>query len=228
VQLLVTRQYDGSAEGWTLAVKGGHNDENHNHNDVGSVIAALDATPVLIDLGQPTYTAISFSDRRYEQWVVRSEWHNVPVVNGRQQEPGPQWRACGFAIGDDAVAELDLSLAYPSGELHRTATLHRSQGAVEVMDTWAAGDEITEHFVIAGRPISHEGGRLVIETLGGALAALTWDAGLGAGLLETRGVDDDLLANVWGPSVHRLIIQVGGDRRAFELTLTRLEESARD
>jgi hypothetical protein len=93
VQLLVAR-----GAGLTLAAKGGHNDENHNHNDVGSVIAALDATPVLIDLGQPTYTAISFSDRRYEQWVVRSEWHNVPVVDGQDQQPGAQWRATDLAV----------------------------------------------------------------------------------------------------------------------------------
>jgi hypothetical protein len=81
VQVLVSRE-QAVVDGLTLAVKGGHNDENHNHNDVGSFIAALDGTPVLIDLGQPTYTAISFSARRYEQWVVRSEWHNVPVVDG--------------------------------------------------------------------------------------------------------------------------------------------------
>ncbi|WP_112238759.1 heparinase II/III family protein [Kribbella monticola] len=221
VQLLVTRQYDGSAEGWALAVKGGHNDENHNHNDVGTVIAALDATPVLIDLGQPTYTAISFSDRRYEQWVVRSEWHNVPVVDGKQQEPGRQWRATDFAVRGDAGAEVDLSDAYPTGQLRRVATLDRGEGSVRIVDSWAAETELTEHFVIAGRPVSHEAGRLVIETLSGGLAELGWEAGLGTGLLETQAVDDDLLTDVWGPAVHRLIIDVGADRRTFELTLTR-------
>ena len=218
VQLLVARQKEGSAEGWTLAVKGGHNDENHNHNDVGSVIAALDGTPVLIDLGQPTYTAISFSDRRYEQWVVRSEWHNVPVVNGREQEAGPQWRAGDFAVRDGVVAEFDLSGAYPSGKVRRTVTLDRGDEAVRIVDTWAAGDKVAEHFVIAGRPVDHEAGRLVVETLSGGLAQLSWDAVLGSGRLETRAVDDELLSAVWGPSVHRLIIDAQPD---FQLTLTR-------
>jgi hypothetical protein len=227
VQLLVLRQRDGSAEGWTLAVKGGHNDENHNHNDVGSVIAALDGTPVLIDLGQPTYTAISFSDRRYEQWVVRSEWHNVPVIDGRQQEAGPQWRAAGFVVRD-ATAELDLSAAYPSGELRRTATLDRTQEAVRIVDTWGSWTAVTEHFVIAGRTVVHEPGRLVVETLGGGLAQLSWDGGLGAGRLETRAVDDELLAAGWGRAVHRLIIDGGNDRRTFELTLTRAEDPSHD
>jgi heparinase II/III-like protein len=227
VQLLVLRQRDGSAEGWTLAVKGGHNDENHNHNDVGSVVAALDGTPVLIDLGQPTYTAISFSDRRYEQWVVRSEWHNVPVVDGLQQEAGRQWRAAGFVVREDVAAELDLSEAYSSGKLRRTATLDRTRQAVQIVDTWAAWTTVSEHFVIAGRPVGHEPGRLVVETLGGALAQLSWDGDLGAGRLETRAVDDELLAAVWGPAVHRLIVD-GGNRQTFELTLTRVEDPSHD
>ncbi|MFB6720968.1 heparinase [Kribbella sp. NPDC056345] len=214
VQLLVARQTDGSTEGWTLAVKGGHNDENHNHNDVGSFIAALDATPVLIDLGQPTYTAISFSDRRYEQWVVRSEWHNVPVVDGREQEAGSQWRAADFAVQGDGV-EIDLSDAYPSGNLRRVVTLDR---CIRVVDTWAAGSEVVEHFVIAGEPVAHEPGRLVVETLGGRIAELHWDPVLGAGQLSRRVVDDELLHAVWGSAVHRLIIAAGNNR--FELKVT--------
>ncbi|WP_405060132.1 heparinase II/III-family protein [Kribbella sp. NBC_01505] len=218
VQLLVARQEGGSTAGWTLAVKGGHNDENHNHNDVGSFIAALDATPVLVDLGQPTYTAISFSDRRYEQWVVRSEWHNVPVIDGRDQAAGSQWRA-DFAVPRADRAELDLSDAYPTGNLRRSVSLDRRDQAVRVGDTWAAGTEVVEHFVIAGRPLAHEPGRLVVETLAGSVAELGWDAGLGAGRLETRAVDDALLERVWGPVVHRLILAAGNNR--FELTLTR-------
>ncbi|TDD46631.1 heparinase [Kribbella antibiotica] len=219
VQLLVARQEGGSSAGWTLAVKGGNNDENHNHNDVGSFIAALDAVPVLVDLGQPTYTAISFSDRRYEQWVVRSEWHNVPVVDGREQEAGSRWRATDFAVHGDDRAELDLSEAYPTGSLRRSVSLDRRDQVVRVVDNWAAGTEVVEHFVIAGRPVAHEPGRLVVETLGGGLAELGWDAGLGAGKLETLAVDDEMLERVWGSVVHRLILAAGNN--SFELTLTR-------
>ncbi|GAB3921100.1 heparinase II/III family protein [Kribbella albertanoniae] len=216
VQLLVARQSGGSAEGWALAVKGGHNDENHNHNDVGSFIAALDAVPVLMDLGQPTYTAISFSDRRYEQWVVRSEWHNVPVVDGREQEAGSQWRAADFAVRGSSEASLDLSTAYPGGKLRRTVTLDRRAAAIRVVDT---GTSFEEHFVIAGHPVAHEPGRLVVETLGGSVAELHWDSALGTGQLEKRVVDDAMLLRVWGPAVHRLII--AGSNNRFELTMTR-------
>ncbi len=214
-QLLVARQDGGSTAGWTIAVKGGHNDENHNHNDVGSFIAALDGTPVLVDLGQPTYTAISFSDRRYEQWMLRSEWHNVPVVDGREQDAGPEWRAASF-IADGHRASVDLSDAYATGDLRRTVSLDE---AVRVVDTWAVGSSVVEHFVIAGRPVEHSAGRLVVSSLGGELAEVRWDDALGAGKLETRTVDDKLLEQVWGPSVHRLILATRNN--SFELTLTR-------
>jgi hypothetical protein len=231
VQVLVAREQGASTAGWTLAAKGGHNDENHNHNDVGSFVAALDATPVLIDLGQPTYTAISFSDRRYEQWVVRSEWHNVPVVSGQQQPAGERWRAASIAVQQEAAAdrvETELSDAYPAGEVRRVAMLDRQKGEIQVVDTWDASVEVEEHFVIAGRPIAHEPGELVVSTLAGGLARIGWDPALGTGKLEQRPVDDDLLAGVWGPVVHRLIINATTDRRRFELTLTRFEETTGD
>ncbi|WP_020392255.1 heparinase II/III domain-containing protein [Kribbella catacumbae] len=223
VQVLVARE----SAGWTLAIKGGHNDENHNHNDVGSFIAALDATPVLIDLGQPTYTAISFSDRRYEQWVTRSEWHNVPVVDGQEQPAAADSRATSFVVQDDR-AEVDLSSAYPAGELRRVAMLDRQNGQIRVVDTWGAGADVEEHFVIAGKPIVHQPGELVVSTLADGLARISWDPALGTGKLEQRPVDDDLLASVWGAVVHRLIINATTDRRSFELTLTRFEEKTGD
>lgn len=230
VQLLVARQEEGSATGWTLAIKGGHNDENHNHNDIGSFIAALDGTPVLIDLGQPTYSATSFSAQRYDQWVVQSGWHNVPVISGRQQQPGAQWRAAGFAVRRETgrdEAELDLSEAYPDGELRRVATLDREAAIVRIVDTWSPGSTVAEHFVIAGRLVEHEPGGLVVETLAGARARLTWDAELGPGKVETRPVDDELLAGNWGPEVHRLIIDATGNR-SFDLTLSRVEEPSHE
>jgi heparinase II/III-like protein len=214
VQLFVARNDDGLA----LAIKGGHNDENHNHNDVGSFIAALDSTPVLIDLGQPTYTAMSFSDRRYEQWVVQSGWHNVPVVDGHEQLPGPQYRATEVAVQENSLA-LELSQAYPDAPSYRrVASLN---DAITIADEWEGEQGVEQHFVIAGTPLSHDAGHLLVETPSGGHAELTWDSDLGTGRLEERAVDDALLEGVWGPTVHRLII--GCDRNSFHLTLRRGE-----
>ena len=74
--------------GWTLACKGGHNGENHNHNDIGSFILLRDGEPAVIDAGNMVYTAKTFSEERYTLWNVRAEWHNVPLVGGQEQREG--------------------------------------------------------------------------------------------------------------------------------------------
>jgi hypothetical protein len=213
LQVLVVRETAGNSRGLTLAIKGGHNNENHNHNDIGSFVAALDGVPVLIDLGQPTYTALSFSDRRYEQWVVRSEWHNVPVINGHEQSPGAEYRATDVLATENSLT-LDLSPAYPNAARYRrVATLDTS--TITIADDWDGTAE--QHFVIAGTPLNLEPDRLRIETLAGGQVELRWDAGTAT--LETRAVDDQLLEGVWGPTVHRLVITP--DRNSLRLTVMR-------
>ncbi len=57
------RRKSGSPEGFYIAAQGGHNNESHNHNDVGNLIVCLDGRPLLIDIGVETYTAKTFSSR---------------------------------------------------------------------------------------------------------------------------------------------------------------------
>jgi hypothetical protein len=52
--------------GTALAAKGGHNDENHNHCDVGQFVVHRHGVPLLVDAGRGNYTAQTFSPRRYE------------------------------------------------------------------------------------------------------------------------------------------------------------------
>ncbi|MEV0561751.1 heparinase II/III family protein [Dactylosporangium sp. NPDC050588] len=213
VQLLVCR-----APGIALAVKGGHNDENHNHNDAGSYVVAVGGVPAVIDLGQPTYTAISFTGRRYEQWVTRSEWHNLPVIGGAGQEPGRAFRATDVRADGDAL-HLDLSRAYPPEagcrSWRRTARLDRARGAVVVSDEWDPTVPAVLHHVLSGEPVTHRAGELVMRFR--SPVRLSWDPALGAGHLERHPVDDPLLRGVWGDAVHRLVIAATA---TFELTVT--------
>ena len=94
------------AAGLTLAVKGGHNGEHHNHNDVGIVRrGARTACRCSSTPGRPTYTAQTFGPDRYAIWTMQSAWHNVPVIRGREQLPGAAYAARDVAveIGDDGV-----------------------------------------------------------------------------------------------------------------------------
>jgi len=213
LQLLVVRDNEGTKDGLTLAIKGGHNNENHNHNDVGSFVAALDGTPVLIDLGQPTYNALTFSERRYEHWVVRSDWHNVPLINGHEQLHGKRYRATEVEARENSLT-LELSQAYPKASRYRRVAGLQA-GVITIADEWDG--EAEQHFVIAGTPLTLEPNRLTVTTLSGGQADLTWDAGTAR--LKARLVDDDLLEGVWGPTVHRLIIST--DRTSFTLKISR-------
>lgn len=46
---------------FSIAIKAGHNAENHNHNDVGSYVVVWGKDIVAGDVGAPSYTAGAFS-----------------------------------------------------------------------------------------------------------------------------------------------------------------------
>ena len=214
VQLLARRPAAPSGVGRAGAAPGAHNGENHNHNDVGEYVVAVDGTPVIVDLGQPTYTAISFTERRYEQWVTRSEWHNVPVINGAGQQAGASFGARDVTFdtrADGDTLRLQLAGAYP-GECRsweRVLHLDRAASAVTITDRWVVQEpgDVRLHHVLAGEPLRHDDGVLLIRSLGGRVLTLAWDPQFGCGRLETRPVDDPLLRDVWGLVVHRLVIE---------------------
>lgn len=216
-QVLVARSRRGSTAGLTLAVKGGHNGEHHNHNDVGSVVVALGGVPVLVDVGRPTYTAQTFGPRRYEIWTMQSGWHNVPSVAGTDQLPGRQFAARDVvvAIGDDEARWTgDLAGAYPVGagaRWERDARLRRG-GAVTIADSWElpAGDATPAgrlHLVLAGEvDLGTDGGCTVRALDDAGSLRLRWDGPVAAADVEDVPLDDPMLREVWGPHLSRLTL----------------------
>ena len=89
-----------------LAAKGGHNGESHNHNDVGSFMLYVDGEPQIVDAGNMTYTAKTFSGDRYSLWNVRSAYHNLPMIGGSEQQPGSS-----FSAGEVCCLPNGLSLS---------------------------------------------------------------------------------------------------------------------
>lgn len=82
-----------NGSGWVLAAKGAANNESHNHNDVGSGMLYINSIPVIIDPGIGTYNKNTFGPNRYKEWEMRSEWHNLPVINGQVQMYGAEYKA---------------------------------------------------------------------------------------------------------------------------------------
>jgi hypothetical protein len=119
--------------GFGAAIKGGHNGEHHNHNDVGSYVVALGDRAVLVDPGLEVYTARTFGPDRYVSKVLNSYGHPVPVVAGRLQSTGKAFAARVVATTFTEAADtlvLDLSGAYEVPALRtltRTFVLKRGR-----------------------------------------------------------------------------------------------------
>jgi hypothetical protein len=110
------RDKEGSFLGFFFGAKGGFNNESHNHNDVGSCVMYYDGKPCLIDLGREEYTAKTFSSRRYEIWTMQSGYHNLPVVNGKDQQQGEKFKAKNSTFSADAKSATfttNIAGAYP-------------------------------------------------------------------------------------------------------------------
>ena len=120
--VLIGRPAPGSACRLGVALKGGHNAEHHNHNDVGSYVVAVGRQAVLVDPGSEVYTARTFSSRRYESRLLNSWGHPVPVLAGRLQREGAdaRGRVLSAELTDAAdTLVLDISSAYDAPGLER-------------------------------------------------------------------------------------------------------------
>ncbi|GAA4471377.1 heparinase II/III family protein [Phytohabitans houttuyneae] len=227
-QVLLARPAAGSPAGLTLAVKGGHNGEHHNHNDVGSVVVALDGVPVLVDAGRPTYTAQTFGPGRYDIWTMRSDWHNVPHIRGTAQAPGRAHAARDVTAAAGEL-RLDLAGAYPRSDIRhwrRTARLERHSGRIVVVDDWALDPDASAapthlHLLVAGDVRIGAGHADVTALDGAGRVRLRWQPRSAPCASTTRVLDDPMLAGVWGQRLTRLAIDVtaAGTTGTFALTV---------
>lgn len=120
--VLICRPAPEAERALGAALKGGHNAEHHNHNDVGSFVVALGRSTPLLDPGSEIYTARTFSLRRYDSKVLNSLGHPVPRVSGKLQSLGRQAAAktlkTEFSDRADTYV-IDLTSAYDVKELKR-------------------------------------------------------------------------------------------------------------
>jgi hypothetical protein len=139
--MLIARPAPDRPHALGAAMKGGHNDEHHNHNDVGTFVVALGKSTPLVDPGAERYGERTFTNRRYESNVLNSYGHSVPRVAGTLQKPGRQYAAtvlaADFSDRQDKLV-LDIRAAYEVQalrKLHRTFVFSREgPGRLTVID----------------------------------------------------------------------------------------------
>lgn len=153
----------------SFAAKGGHNDEPHNHNDLGHFIWIVDGIRWFEDLGAGLYTKGYFGEERYDILCNSSSGHSVPIINGSHQQEGIE-RCAQVLTADSTDAgdrfKLDLTRAYavPSLEkLERSYEFDKLQGKLTISDYFGfheSGAAVTERFVTQHKPVIVQAGEI--------------------------------------------------------------------
>jgi hypothetical protein len=231
LQVAVAREYQTAGRGLVLAAKGGHNDERHNHNDIGNVIVYLDGSPVIIDVGVKQYVKDSFTDRRYEIWAMQSGYHNVPLVNGCMQVPGAGAAGRGgrFAPSDsETTFGVDIAAAYPpeAGLVawRRDCVLDRTTSTIRIADAFhfSRPDNSYEVRFMTACPPRVVQGEILLELDAQRTVVLRSSAQPGRVSLHEFVLKDGHLKLVWGDRIYqvRLCFEGAGPHGRCDTMLT--------
>ena len=98
---------------FTVSLKGGHNAESHNHNDLGHFALYCDNEPIIVDAGSGAYKAINFSKQRYSLWYTRGSGHNAPVFHPDMEQIFGNEYTAFFEKAEPHHMIINLSNAYP-------------------------------------------------------------------------------------------------------------------
>ena len=141
-----------------LALKGGNNNEPHNHNDIGSFILSYAGEIFLTDLGCGEYTKDYFKDdTRYKIFNNRSLSHNVPLINGEEQKAGDKYKCSSFE--SPKVGQVKMSYAKAYGfeniKLYRNVEYYSHDKYIVIEDILESRSEkysLTENLVTNIKP----------------------------------------------------------------------------
>lgn len=233
IQVMIARDQAGSKAGFYAAIKGGHNEESHNHNDIGNFVVYLDGLPLLVDAGVEEYTAKTFGPQRYDIWTMQSAYHNLlPTLDGEQQWPGPMFQAGGVErqVSDEAATlRLDLAPAYRQEagiqSWHRTFTLRRGRG-VTIEDEYALARDASVLILSLMTPCDVTAGgsgqlrleaREFVAGRRSAAGTVEFDPERFQATVETIPIQDQRMEPVWGERLQRIVFTDRSPGRAGNL-----------
>ena len=192
-----------------LAAKGGNNYERHNHNDVGSCIYFYDSKPVLVDAGVGTYTRDTFGEARYRNWFVQSGWHNLPVINGCEEEFGAEFKASGSKASSCGRFVTDIAGAYPDSAGVKSWRIRyrlKKDGSLVIKQRFSLSDAREPnvlHYLVSGEPVIGKEGQ--IELYGGVI--LKYNPNQFSVSVEEKSLVGLGFSHRWGDSLYRISLK---------------------
>ena len=168
LDLSICRDSEDPQKGLYLSLKGHHNSASHNHLDVGNFVIFCEGNPIFIDAGVGTYTARTFNSERYTIWSMRSEYHNLPTINGIDQRPGRTYASRNAVFEEESgKLTLDLTAAYPAeaaiAEYIRSAVIEDGKAIVCDELTSAKDGSVTFNLLCNVKPENIEKGSFTIH-----------------------------------------------------------------
>lgn len=148
-----------SKNGAGFAIKGGHNDEPHNHNDIGSFLYVNQKDMLLAELGAGEYTKDYFNENRYNILCNSSLGHSVPRINHGGQLAGRKYSCNHFMTNHAGITNLEIGGAYDSQSvesIQRLTHFNTDNGEVVIEDIFKCSDKttnITENLVTCYKPV---------------------------------------------------------------------------
>lgn len=213
IQVMTSRDKAGTTDGLYLAAKAGHNEESHNHNDVGSFMVFRDGHPAIVDVGSTTYT------RNYgNEWVRESAYHNLlPIIDDQGQMKGRKYAAkeVRFSTAGDAVVfSQDFADAYAmeTGLRNWQRTFrHDKGGSITISDSFEfdeSPDSVVLPLVVNSVPDISQAGQVMLATGNAAGLAVAYDPEKFDLEFEEIGADDKKVSDRWGGKLYRVLFRL--------------------
>lgn len=213
-ELAIIRSSTHSEQGWYLGIKAGHNGWSHGHNDAGSAIVFYNGHPVLIDVGREAYRKQSFGKDRYSNWLMQSAYHNLPLINGEQQQDGK-----AFSTSETSFEQLrgltrlrtNLAGAYPPAagvqRWLRSYSLHAGGIDIEDEGRFSHNNGPTAlHFMTCIPPqIFHN--KIVLPLPDGTGIAMNFMPQLLEPAVEEIPITDAVTLQSWPDKLYRIVLR---------------------
>lgn len=152
--------------------KGGHNKEQHNHNDVGAFAFLKNGRQIVCDPGRGEYTRQYFDKAtRYDHVETSSRGHSVPIIDGKFQKFGEEFAAKDMTFVN-GILSMDIAGAYGEESIRSVRrSFAFAENSVTLHDVFDCDGEIVERMAsfdepqVCGHTVTIGAGKLTFDPL---------------------------------------------------------------